>query len=1174
MIYRKLSSRGTALVITLAFVTILSIIVLAYFNVVSTDRKATRNYSQGIQAEEVGQGAMDFIIGQLRAEMAFGDTPLEVGNYKVFTNVDETNILPEKVGEDSAVPALVKMSLAGQGLYENALPGAAASEALSSSSSLNGRRISPARWALPGLGQPAQAPSWFLLGLDGIAAVPSRDVRGRFAFAMYDLGNLLDVNVAGFPSNLAEPQRRQLHASLVAIDLGAQPGFTSASADALILQFRNRATAANPAEFVKQVAKAEESGFMKVASGDDMFLGRQDLLSYAKKNALEATLRHLTTFTRSNNAPGWFPRLDAGSFSIQTVNRGSISGRNALSGASTTQTPVSFDYKTGAADATRQNRAMLTEPATTAFPRVDGTVAIPGEPLVAEKFPLERLQWLSKEGPSSVAITKFESSAAAAAKIKAAFGLVWDSTNKVWVYTSPVSTNNGGSYNGSGSSDGPAASGKCAKTIKTLAVVATENREPDFFELLQVGILRGSVGERSSIASPTYTQQPGEITPEGHILQVGANIIDQSDADDFPTLIRAYMPVVMQYDSGNSWEAGGYVIGTGNALTPHDFAGVENLPYLLAFRTRPYRTQVGSTPGRDNLPGRPNGEAVLMPQFWNPHQNAATPSADRPARLRVVQTFGSIRMAFMNSNNPSVLGYGPGMTSPPSEWPSSSGAPQPSIEFRGSLTFEVPSVLVPADVTATSIPENKRPALVANGQTVADIEPTGFVGFWLGRASGAGNTPFDRTIWNPCGGVGPCPAPYDIAAVAMNVSRSSPLPAGDRFWKGDTASASNFNSRFPVFEVQYLDGTTWKTYQRFDDCFRGAGADHTWDALWTRPYQSFTSEFHARMYSRIDPRGSRFGLVDTINPSAVNGADWNGDPHSYYHTLLSNATGTRGRPAGAQTVGNIVGNQCGAEFTTAFHPSSQWTAMPIWQWINNSASGQRATDCDRVLRRADADSADGVNPLSNSGGPYRPIVLNRPFTSVGDLGYVFRDLPFKTLDLFSAESADAALLDLFCVKESAPVAAGKLSLNCRNTQLIKGLLRGTIKTEADGNRLTDAEADQIANALIAASTDAPFTGLWDLPAFLASEDYSNTVTGDLSKTKSQMESVPRALAGVADTRCWNLLIDVIAQSGRYTAAAPDPEQFIVEGERRYWLQIAIDRFTGEIVDQQLEPVSE
>jgi hypothetical protein len=52
------------------------------------------------------------------------------------------------------------------------------------------------------------------------------------------------------------------------------------------------------------------------------------------------------------------------------------------------------------------------------------------------------------------------------------------------------------------------------------------------------------------------------------------------------------------------------------------------------------------------------------------------------------------------------------------------------------------------------------------------------------------------------------------------------------------------------------------------------------------------------------------------------------------------------------------------------------------------------------------------------------------------------------------------------------------------------------------------------------------------------------------------------------------MIDVIAQTGRYGWNAKSLDQFTVEGERRYWLHVAIDRFTGEIVDEQWELVNE
>ena len=70
------------------------------------------------------------------------------------------------------------------------------------------------------------------------------------------------------------------------------------------------------------------------------------------------------------------------------------------------------------------------------------------------------------------------------------------------------------------------------------------------------------------------------------------------------------------------------------------------------------------------------------------------------------------------------------------------------------------------------------------------------------------------------------------------------------------------------------------------------------------------------------------------------------------------------------------------------------------------------------------------------------------------------------------------------------------------------------------------------------------------------------------------KTVVRTLAELAQTRTWNLMIDVIAQSGRYPPNASNLAQFVVQGEKRYWLHIAIDRFTGQVIDQQLEAVYE
>ena len=89
---------------------------------------------------------------------------------------------------------------------------------------------------------------------------------------------------------------------------------------------------------------------------------------------------------------------------------------------------------------------------------------------------------------------------------------------------------------------------------------------------------------------------------------------------------------------------------------------------------------------------------------------------------------------------------------------------------------------------------------------------------------------------------------------------------------------------------------------------------------------------------------------------------------------------------------------------------------------------------------------------------------------------------------------------------------------------------------------------------------------------------------DATVPKTQRESIARALGETVQTRTWNLLIDLVAQTGHYTPNAQGLGDFIVEGEKRYWLHVAIDRFdatTGggasgnvKVLGQQLEEVTE
>jgi len=67
----------------------------------------------------------------------------------------------------------------------------------------------------------------------------------------------------------------------------------------------------------------------------------------------------------------------------------------------------------------------------------------------------------------------------------------------------------------------------------------------------------------------------------------------------------------------------------------------------------------------------------------------------------------------------------------------------------------------------------------------------------------------------------------------------------------------------------------------------------------------------------------------------------------------------------------------------------------------------------------------------------------------------------------------------------------------------------------------------------------------------------------------------RVRSGEVDqTRTWNLKLDVIAQSGKYAPGETELRKFVLGGKQRYWVHVAIDRFTGQVVDKQIEVVNE
>src|SRR5207237_10790406 len=117
--------------------------------------------------------------------------------------------------------------------------------------------------------------------------------------------------------------------------------------------------------------------------------------------------------------------------------------------------------------------------------------------------------------------------------------------------------------------------------------------------------------------------------------------------------------------------------------------------------------------------------------------------------------------------------------------------------------------------------------------------------------------------------------------------------------------------------------------------------------------------------------------------------------------------------------------------------------------------------------------------------------------------------------------------------------------------------------------LSSTQRHNIVTALYTNTSANPMIRKTDLLAQLAN-DPSVTSLGN----KEARELVMRAFSDACQTRTWNLLIDVVAQSGRYPPNASALAGFLVEGEQHYWVHVAIDRFTGQVIDKQIEIVNE
>ena len=319
-------------------------------------------------------------------------------------------------------------------------------------------------------------------------------------------------------------------------------------------------------------------------------------------------------------------------------------------------------------------------------------------------------------------------------------------------------------------------------------------------------------------------------------------------------------------------------------------------------------------------------------------------------------------------------------------------------------------------------------------------------------------------------------------------------------------------------------------------------------------------------------------------------------------------------PSSSSTVPNGFGGAVGTtfpgpvehaptRFSSAYYPATLCINNGQANSIRNSIT-TNYTDNDGVVRPGDAAYPDPTRTATGSSTPYytttldyHPIILNRPFRNVAELGYVFRDLPWKSIDFFTDKSADAGLLDIFTINDGNQVldshgnvvgmsvptmVAGAFNLNTSQAAVTQAVLSRAIWDEVNSTTISSTgtgatDAPVIAQNIVTATSAPPMLNRAELVTRSGLPlTILPTPTGsqDNQTVKIRREVVPRAVSSVSQTRVWNLIIDVVAQSGHYPPGEADLKRFIVEGEQHYWVHVAIDRFTGQVIDKQVEVVKE
>jgi hypothetical protein len=1207
--------RGAALIIVLAFVVLLTGIAVAYLSRTTSDRQVAHGSSNQSSADQLAQSAMDNIIGDLRQEITNGSgSPSPTASpVTLFVPTSNANMVPMRnptptPGTTPAIPNLIRRSVRSDpALWPDpnvgpALRSRASAVNSTSDVSANGRSVSLARWnshyLIPkrdtGTGDsiPIDAfadvtPDWVFVAPDPnnqgqewrkVINTPDQTVVGRYAYAIYDEGGLLDMNAAGYPSPTTILQYGR-KGSLAFADLTALGGFSTTSTDNVV-GWRNYASARpsgnlNPSSANLSFSTNATNTYYNFIRSDPNYI---QLTNYFTSSALTY---FTNSFLTTSQAPVFNSQTDQALAARQELMKlrsavsSGISFSNALQYLGTLSREALANvpqWSPIAPDSTNPNFQTLL--VTGSFTRNDGTTASVGDPYVSKRFLLQRLNWLTYRGPSATVanggtrnavptsappmgdpdydlwlltrsdvnsirfgLTSAFLQQGTATNILKYFGLVWDITNERWNYTSP-------------------SGGSLASSIATLGTL-TGTREPDFFELLQAGIINGTLGDASS-SDPALPRVPCDLASPGcdqqskmfHILAIGANLIAQSRADSYPVRIACNV-------GGTTMEA----------------VGMSRLPCLSSLAACP----IGGT----GLTGGVNW--LLIPNLWDPFRD----------------TWDLTEQNAGNTGNKplSTPGY---------------LRPQIRITIKGNITFAAANVSQSGSVDPGSVFPLQPPISTGNFNASLTLATGNNVfgrdgllnAMRFGANDIAGTLPglFDPTQspslvaaqWNRVQRPTNDGFPYrtdDYIAFRLSLPGALILPTNIILGQKPVLILQ------PGFQVSLeyqspTNSTKWYSYSFLQGINDSGNPPVTW--ISAGPLGPLTIGTNYSQYGvnvALPPPPSALPTVINSGPLPVGTpTPWNdvtgalarapmfakADPRSTRYNSMIGVVNVANPPLSFNSAG-VIGSIWPSQYATP--PPMSPSAFPTPTPTPNP---------NPVTLGDNAPAGNSSNPYSETNGDTgRPVMMNRPFRSVGEMGYAFRDQPFRTLSFSSANSPDAGLLDLFTTNDYSDASGkrgGVISLNSRQAPALAGVLTNTIRREdtprssgaapsPSPSPLASPAANSVATNLTLSTIASPLVNRAGLATLIA--NVPNSTGLGPSQPKTQRESIARALGETAQTRTWNLLIDVIAQSGRYPPNATSlTNGFVVSGEQRYWVHVAIDRFTGRVIDRQMEVVNE